>query len=308
MAITLNWSNRNQTVTEARIYRGTVRESKTLLTTLTGNVNTYTDATAAVNTLYYYQVSLVINSEEIPGSTLPMMSVSDTGPGPQTLASGTWEFGYFGRMLATEFMTSADIRGQLPVITGWSAAQAVSFWRKYAYMGKVIYIPDVPILQSASQAGLTSIAGLYSAGILYGNNRSDKISYITATPTMQNAKVVKDQYEFMIRPPKTNYSNDPTVGVASSAISEVQRSEVMLALMMNSGWTPNYTNISNGSAFPRVSPIDQPAVGYNYCVTQHFNSPSALHVFASNSGGINALATTGSNTLQFLPVLELVLG
>lgn len=308
MSITLNWNNRNQTVTEIRVYRDTVKGSKTLLATLAGDVTTYADTTASVNKLYYYQIALVINGEEIPGATLPMMSVSDTGPGPQTLASGTMEWGYFGRLLATEFMTSTDIRSQLPAITGWSPAQTVSFWRKYAYMGKIIYVPDMPILQSTNQAGLTSITNLYWAGMLYGNNRSDKISYITATPAVQNVKVVKDQYEFMIRPPKTNYSNDPTVSVASSAISEVQRSEVMLVLMMNSGWAPNYTNINNGAAFPRVSPIDQPAVTYNYCVTQHFNSPSALHVFASNSGSINALATTGSNTLQFLPVLELVLG
>lgn len=307
MTITLNWNNRNQTVTEVRIYRGTVRESKTLLTTLTGNVSTHTDATATVNTLYYYQVSLVINGEEIPGSTLPMMSVSDTGPGPQALASGTMEWGYFGRMLASEFMTSADIRAQLPVATGWTTSQTVTFWRKYAYMGKILYIPDLPVLQSANQAPLTSIANLYSAGMLYGNNRSDKISYITATVTMQNVKVVKDQYEFIVRPPKSNYSNDPTVGIASSSVSEVQRSEIILVLMMNA-WAASYVNISNGAAFPRVSPYDSPGAAYNYCITQHFNTSSSLHVFTSNGSNASSVATTGSNVVQFLPVLELVLG
>lgn len=308
MSITLNWNNRNQTITEIRVYRDTVKESKTLLATLTGDVTTYEDTTAIVNKLYYYQIALVINGEEIPGATLPMMSVSDTGPGPQTLASGTMEWGYFGRLLATEFMTSTELRAQLPTITGWGASQAVTFWRKYAYMGKILYIPDLPVLVSANQAPLTSIANLYLAGMLYGNNRSDKMSYITATPTVQNTKVIKDQYEFMVRPPKSNYSNDPTITIGSSSVSEVQRSELILVLMMNSGWAPNYINISNGASLPRVSPVDQPATAYNYCVTQYFNSPSALQVFTSSGGSIMQLSTTGANTMQFLPVLELVLG
>lgn len=69
---TLNWSaplsNGNAAITNYKIYRGNASGSGTLLTTLGGNVSTYTDPNLTNGTNYYYTVTAVNSAAESPKS------------------------------------------------------------------------------------------------------------------------------------------------------------------------------------------------------------------------------------------------
>jgi hypothetical protein len=54
--INLAWSNPGGTLTNVEVFRGTTSGGETLLTTLSGTVVNYADASCSANTKYYYEV------------------------------------------------------------------------------------------------------------------------------------------------------------------------------------------------------------------------------------------------------------
>lgn len=308
MSITLNWSNRGQAVTVVKIYRGTSRQvAPTLLTTLDTAAETYTDETANNNTLYYYRVSLVIDGNEVPGALIPVASVVNLGPGPTTLMSGTMEWGYFGRMTPTEFFTSMVLRNQLtPTPANWANyANDISWWRKYAWFGKILYIPDVPIYTTTSTAS-AAIGTLYLAGMYYGNGRSNKNAAITVAATVQNRTVTKDNSSFIIRAPGANVFTDPTTSYFNSnGVLDYYASEAMLAASPSIG-TFGITGMAAGNTFQRCTPLEAPGTVLAGIATQHMGSTTQLRTFYNYSMNGSTANWGSTQTLLYLPVLELV--
>lgn len=303
MAIILSWSNRGQAVTAVNIYRsGRRSESPTLLAELNTAVESYTDDTSSRNTIYYYQVGLVIGGSEVKGAVIPVAEVSDPGPGPQTLISGTWEWGYFGKLKPDEFFTSATLRTLCPL--GWPAyGTVISYWRKYALRGKVIYLPDVPIYQFTT-AAQTAITHLYNAGLLYGNGRSDKSPLITSSLTvLQDKKVALNGYEFCIRAPLGAASIDPITGMLSDRFTDYYQSESMLLVMDIGNWITAAASMLPTVILPRISPQEAmpPAIDI---ITQHLYNSATVVKFPRTG---NAAGTfSSSQTIGYLPVLELI--
>lgn len=65
-------------------------------------------------------------------------------PGPATLAAGDTNAGYYGLTQSYEFITGS----QLAALVGLSAGTLMNdttAWMKFAYQGKVLYIPQKPI-------------------------------------------------------------------------------------------------------------------------------------------------------------------
>jgi fibronectin type 3 domain-containing protein len=90
-SVALAWaaplSNGGSAITSYRVYRGTTSGGETLLTTL-GNVTTYTDATAANGTTYYYKVS-ALNAKGESVFSAEQSATPATVPGAPTLNSAT---------------------------------------------------------------------------------------------------------------------------------------------------------------------------------------------------------------------------
>ncbi|QXO10069.1 hypothetical protein pEaSNUABM37_00108 [Erwinia phage pEa_SNUABM_37] len=307
MSITLNWNNRGQTVTAVKIYRGTSRMvASTLLTTINSAAITYTDDTAANDTLYYYKVALVINGEEVSGSLRPMVAFTNLGPGPTTLISGTAEFGYFGKMTPLEFFTGSGLRSAVGTAPQYwtSYTTEITWWRKYAYFGKILYVPDLPIYTTAS-ANNSAISALYTAGMLYGHGKTDKNSIITVAATVQNKKVVKDSYEFLIKAPSANIYTDPTTSFMNLTPSlDYYQSEGFLLSAPAS--TYSYSSIASGLAFPRVTPADTYGATLGGMVTQHMVTASTFNVHYNYTASRANLNWTATNTIYYLPILQLV--
>lgn len=303
MAIILSWSNRGQAVTAVNIYRsGRRSESPTLLAELNTAVESYTDDTSSRNTIYYYQVGLVIGGSEVKGAVIPAAEVSDPGPGPQTLISGTWEWGYFGKLTPDEFFTSATLRTLCPLV--WSAyGTAISYWRKYALRGKVIYLPDVPIYQFTATAQ-SAITYLYNAGLLYGNGRSDKPPLISSGLTvLQNKKATLNGYEFYIRAPYGAASIDPITGMLSDRFTDYYQSEGMLLVMDIGNWKTSPINMLPTQFLPRISPQEAmpPAIDI---ITQHLYSSATVVKFPRTGNDVSVFSS--SQIIGYLPVLELI--
>lgn len=314
MSIILNWSARGQTADNIKVYRSTTRADvgSSLLTTLPGDAVTYEDATAVANKLYYYQVNIVIGAEEVPGMIIPNMICPDTGPGPKTLVKGTMEWGYFGKLTAAEFLSSSQLRASYGSMSNWGTAglNDISYWRKYACNGTIIYIPDSCLYLSASIQLSGALNALYSAGILYGNNNAQKVAFITSGARTQNAKVVKDQYEFMIRAPKASGTGDASAGYSAvnAGTLEWGLSETWLITMCNAGRYANATYISNSLSFPVVSPVETTLPAYDI-LTQHMSSSTLVYIAPMASSGFpSAAAVTTNRIWGYLPILELILG
>lgn len=314
MSITLNWSARGQTADNIKIYRGTVRDAAglTLLGTLPGDATEFIDNTAADNKLYYYRVNIVIGAEEVPGMIIPNMNCPDTGPGPKTLVKGTMEWGYFGKLTQAEFFTSQQLRTTFPGMANWGTTNLndISFWRKYACNGTIIYIPDSCLYLSASVALLAPLNALYTAGLYYGNNKNQKVIYISAAATMQNAKTVKDQYEFMVRAPKALANTDGSTGIfnVTSGIFDTGAAEIYMVAMSNSNRYVNAGYIGAGVGFPVVSPIETAMPPYTV-ITQHFsNTTTVVTIPLSGNGMASTSLASTAQIWGYLPILELILG
>lgn len=314
MSIILNWSARGQTADNIKVYRSTTRATAgtSLLATLPGDAVTYEDTTAVANKLYYYQVNIVIGAEEVPGMIIPNMICPDTGPGPKTLVKGTMEWGYFGKLTAAEFLSSSQLRVMYGGMSNWGTASLndISYWRKYACNGTIIYIPDSCLYLSASAQLLGPLNALYSAGILYGNNSAQKVSYITSGARVQNAKVVKDQYEFMIRAPKASGTSDASAGYSTvtSGTLDWGLSETWLITMCNAARYANATFIGNGTSFPAVSPVEATLPTYDI-LTQQMASATQVYITPMATNGFpTAAAVTTNRIWGYLPILELILG
>lgn len=310
MSITLNWSNRGQAVTSIKIYRNLHRaDVPTLLTTLDTPDEVYIDATAEMNKLYFYKVALVIGDEEVPGSVIAMMSVNDTGPGPKTLVSGTMEYGYFGSMTADEFLTTNDI-SRVGAPNSYTSFQngTITTWRKFANMGKIIYIPNTPVWQtSSSVTSLVATQALYASGYLYGGGGSGRSPALTGS-VAQNKKATFGAYEFYVRAPNGEYDRDPTTQYVSGSAFNTYGSEVSMVVSANNyGPIPSF--ISNGNGWPRIAPPASAAnVGHNYILTSLMGTISLGSYFVNHGTGVATSSSGSTYSFGFLTVLELILG
>lgn len=312
MSITLNWSNRGQAVTSVKIYRNLHRgETPTLLTTLNTPDETYTDTTAEMNKLYFYRVALVIGTEEVPGTVVPMMSVNDTGPGPKALVAGTMEYGYFGTLTPDEFLTTADVQrvGGPSGFTSYSSG-TIALWRKFANMGKIIYIPNAPVWQiTTANTGINALQFLYSSGYLYGGGGTDRAPGLTGSYA-QNRKATLGAYEFYVRAPNAEYDRDPTTQYTTGASLNTYGGEVSMVASANN-YGPIQSYISAGAGWPRIAPpTTLTAVGHSYVLTSTMANNLQATFFANQqqSVGTSVAGTSANTTFAFLTILELILG
>lgn len=309
MAITLNWNSRGQTVSAVKIYRSTGRfDNMSLIANIDGTTTTYQDTSAVANKLYYYKVALVIGAEEVPGSLQPMVSWSALGPGPQTLISGTVEWGYFGKLTVTEFFSTSTLSALLTTPSNWSinSANPITVWRKYAYFGKILYIPDMQLYSSSSITS-AAINTLYGAGMFYGNDTDAKLAPITQAATLQNKRVTKDAYEFKVRAPTANTYVDPTTtySVADITKFDTNTSELMLMASITNYASP--PAITAMTVFPRVTSIETPPANVTNVITQHFANATTLRAGYNYTTSQTTINITSGSSIAFIPILELVL-
>lgn len=190
MGVKLSWTNRGTDPLDAiRIYRSTTKTGAlTLIDTIAGDALAYEDMTnPPSNTVLWYSVATVKDGNETQSRRTPIGNFADTGPGPKTIKTGDWEYGYFGEVTTdiSSIPTFDDI-----VTAGGPArvgGQNATIIRKWVIGGKIVYIPN-------AMYGYYNVANLIAAKFVkpFGGNAASIFT------------VDKGDYGFKIRVPRSS--------------------------------------------------------------------------------------------------------
>jgi hypothetical protein len=220
MPIKIDWSDPNS-ADDYTIYRSVTPIADAALpaslAVVPGGTLTYTDNTAVRNQVYYYRVASRKGTEVAltPNKVLAYMPY--TGPGPQALLRGDWNFGYFGKMPMSDLFSTQECKNFVGTIVAGNTENTAADlgWLKFVYKGKILFI--------ASQALYSNINWelLYRAGVIYGNFPSaDWAPYAKTTfGTIAQAKTVnKGDHQLIMRVPTSRAVMSSTSAVAADQI------------------------------------------------------------------------------------------
>lgn len=242
MDTVLTWNNLNSGSFTTKIYRGTAPLDRSNLVnpiaTLTNGESTYTDSTTVRDTLYYYVFETTIGQDKWSTPNVPIRSVPRKGPGPANLTIGDYSYGYFGSMQAGELLNTADLRAAVGLTVG-AISQAGPIWHKWVRNGKVLYVPNGPIVSGISWKTL------YDLGLVFGLETAGP--YNAGANVNQSAKITLGGDQFRVRL-MTGYADDltkfPPTGVIAEP-TETWPNEYNDLIYPLSMWTPDLQRMAN---------------------------------------------------------------
>lgn len=185
MNLTINWSNYNGgTEDGVNIYRDVNPIPDTPLpsplATLAAGSTSYVDTTVVRGTKYYYRIGIFKGGDQqlTKNRAIRAVASTDTGPGPQTIANGDWDLGYFGITRSTDLISYGNLASNLG-LGSTGSIMTDRDWIKLAYKGKVLLIA-----RNTARYNLTYNA-LYAAGAVFGTNDNGLIVPSGAVATNQ---------------------------------------------------------------------------------------------------------------------------
>lgn len=142
-----------------------------------------------------------------------------SGPGSKKLVQGTLTLGYFGIVTQAEFIDRDTLRSLGPAsLSAYNIGTMT--WHKFAYNGRIIYIPRSPIAQNARWLDL------YNAGMIYGVRGSGTpplptgvtgVDQLATTVVYTNENGVDCYWPINIR---AMYGNEADPAVSNTAVSK----------------------------------------------------------------------------------------
>lgn len=286
--------------------------------TLDPTINSYVDTGVPANTLRYYMLEASKAGFNTQYSQCMVMgNFASTGPGNQTILRGNWERGYFGTLPTSQLFTPTQLRTACGA-TGLGAAPAdssVTLWHKFAYKGKILFIPHG--CMTTINNGAVSWASLYNLGLVYGtddfgNPPFDLVATtnnpkITAGVNQKKVVTSAGGDDFLVRLPKCS-SKATNVYVGSVSVETEGGEWWDLMCMLTTNLT---TDVS--TKIPALKWSDYTgATPCQYAAFQHFTSNSYPRTefnsfwgqFSSNNN--MQQAPSGSNFVNWVPVLEYI--
>lgn len=318
MAVTISWKPVSN-ADKIRVYQSTskftysdIPGSTTIKMVELPGTALSQDVAIPRNTINYFVVSGVdVDGLELFGEIFSMGNFPNTGPGPTTISRGTWEFGLFGEVKDTDFLTNAEVGAGLLKAgknDGWTKGAKVSAWLKVIVNGKILFIPNQVVFTMDYQGSRT---GLLANGGLYLETGFPKAPIIS-----------KNNYDYVYRLPLGSKTVPP--GVMSSpnwfdddhAKSEMGMINALsLAAGHQSSLTPNTTGGFNVFDVFSDAVLSAP----NGIMMAHIAGKAAddqswtMYVLVPNVGGAPSFA--GKNwffnsyvsygTVDVMPILEL---
>lgn len=207
----LKWTNRTLAPFTINIYRGAAElDRKNLsnpIATLTGGESTYSDEVPRGSTNYYV-IEVVKGTDKATSNNIQVLALPKKGPGPVTLLQGDYNYGYFGTIASKDFVSGFQLF-ELAAAGAGIASQIAPIWHKYIRKGKVLYVPQGPIL-----VGGISYKSLYDKGLVFGVNGNGPYQPNGSTPTNQLKTVEVNGSKLKVRL-MTGY-DDALVGLATN--------------------------------------------------------------------------------------------
>lgn len=165
MEIGLKWTGRSPTAEGRRIYRSDepfdLASLPEPIATLDPSVETYVDPDVVGGGKYYYRTEVFKGANRALSGQLTADAIIRSGPGPQILADGDLEIGYYGTIDDIDFINGASLATFIGLTAGTPYVGAGQ-WFKFAYKGKTLFIPVQPLRYTVSWADV------YRAGAVYG--------------------------------------------------------------------------------------------------------------------------------------------
>jgi hypothetical protein len=101
-------------------------------------------------------------------------------PGPSVLKAGTSQLGYYGTVSSADMLKGADPAALIGLTAG-TALNAGTDWLKFAYQGKILFVPKKPLRHNLTWEQI------YACGAVYG---IDGVGRKPATPNVNQNKIV----------------------------------------------------------------------------------------------------------------------
>lgn len=205
----LKWTNLTAAPFTLKIYRGTAPLDKaspgTAIATLTNSETQYEDDTVTRGTQYYYMIETIKGSESSFSNNIPLQALPRRGPGPVQLKTGDYDYGYFGTIPSREFINTQQLMSAVGSVNILSLAngarlQEAPVWHKYARKGKVLFIPNGPLVKG------TNWKLIYDDGLVYGVDGPGPSN--AGTNVNQNKVVTIAGSNFLVRL-MTGYDDNP---------------------------------------------------------------------------------------------------
>lgn len=196
MNIEITWINRTKDADTTTIYRSSEPFGKDELpeplAIIDGALESYLDKDLVPESIHYYRTKATRGEMEVISELMRMEALPYTGPGPQKLISGDMEQGYFGSMTVGEFISFPLLKSAIASMASFINSNRTPVWLKFAYKGKILYIPTEPLAIDIDWRTI------YQAGLIYGVEGNGP-EPVFGTPTDQMVTVRIQNQLFKIR-------------------------------------------------------------------------------------------------------------
>lgn len=188
MYIRLRWTSRTPANTKTVIYRSTDPFDENDLPDPIGEVGPgvteFLDKGLVYGEYYYYRTQVFKDEEHALSKLKRIRAVTYTGPGPQEIENGDSDYGYFGLVSEFELLRATLFNSKYQEVTGnrltvqvpYNSARDGHWYAKFAFEGRIIYIPlwvcysSGTSLNSLKESGLA--AGLYKLTEPYASDET----------------------------------------------------------------------------------------------------------------------------------------
>lgn len=313
MPIKLDWVDRVASPDSHKVYRSTSKIDQgnlgSPLATLAGNVLTYTDNDTQRGVIYHYVVTSIVGTDEAPSAEFAIAYTPYTGPGPQEIIRGNGELGYYGRVQLEDIISASDLVASCDLLGLGLAVNAVTtnYWHKVIYKGKILFFPNQFI------ASTLSYTMLYQRGLVFGNAPSaswpQAIKDTGGAPVA--AKVLSAMnHSYVVRLP-TSRESFAVTGTTTAQLMGGEIDKVFACLYMSR--TQNVDNL------PQLDDSQSVIATNTSRLTADYHSGTGANTAWIARGATNGtngdidkvfqsvLMSNAANTIQWCPVLELVL-
>lgn len=165
MEIKINFTNPNVNAEGINVYRSKTQLDPTNLpapiATIAGNSTSFSDTTVEKDASYFYIFEVFVGTEKVRSGNIPATATYYSGPGPQTFKNGDMSLGYYGLVNPNDFTDWETINNWSKATLAQKSTTSVQEWFKFAYKGKILFVPKQPI-------AYVSWSALYQAGLVYG--------------------------------------------------------------------------------------------------------------------------------------------
>lgn len=311
MPIKLDWVDHNVAADSRKVYRSLTKIDQgnlgTPIATLAGDALTYTDNTVQRGVTYHYVVTNVVGEDEAPSAEYVMAYIPYTGPGPQALIRGTWEYGYFGRVPLEDLFSAVELCNICGITSaiGTVDTGVNNYWHKIVYKGKILFYPNNRI------ASAITFLSLYQLGLAYGNRPSSEwpAAIKTQYGVIDQTKLVSsNNHKFYVRLP-TSRSNMLSTSTAVADLRGGEIDAVFAGMYLNRD-----QNVDN---IPAMDDSVAVLTLGHYIITADYYSGTGINIngifrgcTSAGLGNIDFLQpayqiTTQSGAVNWRPVLEL---